>query len=108
MVALGKISGMGDLEAYRWNNLVEVYVFTDDGGIIASQLKRYSLQRLATAFHDLFPNCDRASEADFVNVRVGGTHWSQVVSSAEALDHPWRKELHGQFYKLQAAVRSIW
>ncbi len=101
------LKGVGDLETYWGDDFIKVSILTDNSSIISTQLERHPLQGFATAFHYLFPNCDGASEAYFVNVRMSGTEWSQVVPAAERLDYTWRKELNGQLYQLEAAIRSI-
>lgn len=72
------------------------------------QLESDSLQRLRGTFHDFLSSESRASEADLVRARVGCKPWSEVIVSAQNLQHAWREELLGQLTHLQIAVGSEW
>lgn len=90
---------------YLGNNLLEIDVVADDGGVVATEFQGHALQSPAAALHDLLAGESRAGEADLVDTGVLGEHGAQVVAAAEDLDHAGREDAGSQLAELEATVR---
>lgn len=89
-------------------NLLDVDVRADDGGVVASQFERDSLESLGAGGHDLLSGGNGAGEGDLGDVWVCGEHGSKVVVTTNGLDDTWWEDALSEFDELEGGVWSVW
>lgn len=97
-----------DFGSYLRNDFLDINILTDNGRIITPKLERNALQRLRTRLHHFLACGAGTREADLVNIGMCREHGTQVITTAEDLEHSGWEVLRPKLDELHIAVWCIW
>lgn len=89
---------------YLGNNRIDIDVLADNGCIITPQFESHTLESSSTGGHDFLSCCDRASEADLGDIRVGSQLGTQTLLSAQGLENAWWEDLGTNFSQFECRI----
>lgn len=96
-------SGESDLG----DDLVEVNIVADDGGIIAAQLEGHTLEGRSASSHDLLAGGGGSGEGDLADVGVSSEEGAEILLAGKSLEDTRGEDLGAELCELEGGVGGI-